>query len=328
MPKLAAAFASSHSVMLTCTLEDWQTGFPARDPKGQYLDRRGEPTTYEALLARAPANAADLMTASAVAARHTEVHAAIARLKADIEAARLDALIVVGDDQHELFDERQMPSIGVYYGDTILNGARKPVAAGDWYAKAQSMRQEEGGERRYPVDRTLALSIIEGLQRRDFDINAMSDLLPGQIEGHAFSFIHKAYMHARPIPIVPVFLNTFYPPNQPTPQRCVRLGAAIREIVTSLPGNRRIGLLASGGLSHFQVEVDIDQEVIAALKAKDIATLERLDERRLRSGSSEIRNWLVLAGAATDLTLDWISYTPGYRSAALTGTGLSFASWK
>jgi len=49
--------------------------------------------------------------------------------------------------------------------------------------------------------------------------------------------------------------------------------------------------------------------------------------KRLQAGSSEIRNWLVLAGACTDLELKWSSYTPGYRTEALTGTGLGFAAW-
>jgi 3-O-methylgallate 3,4-dioxygenase len=37
---------------------------------------------------------------------------------------------------------------------------------------------------------------------------------------------------------------------------------------------------------------------------------------------------LVLARAATDLTMSWVSYTPGYRTPALTGTGLGFPTWK
>ena len=45
-----------------------------------------------------------------------------------------------------------------------------------------------------------------------------------------------------------------------------------------------------------------------------------LDPRRLKAGSSEIRNWIVVAAAANELELSWASYTPAYRSAALTGT--------
>ena len=61
--------------------------------------------------------------------------------------------------------------------------------------------------------------------------------------------------------------------------------------------------------------------VIAAIRAKDMATLESLPPHWLESGSSEIRNWIVTAALARDLDLDWTVYIPAYRSPALTGTG-------
>ena len=90
----------------------------------------------------------------------------------------------------------------------------------------------------------------------------------------------------------------------------------------------RIGFLASGGLSHFSAEEDLDRSVLDALDRNDLEFLAKLDPRRLQSGSSEIRNWIVLAAVAQDLGLTWKSYTPGYRSPALTGTGLAFATWQ
>jgi 3-O-methylgallate 3,4-dioxygenase len=75
------------------------------------------------------------------------------------------------------------------------------------------------------------------------------------------------------------------------------------------------------------VEEEMDRAVIDALRRKDVEFLARLDPRRLKAGSSEIRNWIVIAAAAADLELTWISYTPAYRTPALTGTGLAFARW-
>jgi len=124
-----------------------------------------------------------------------------------------------------------------------------------------------------------------------------------------------------------VFLNTYNPPNPPLPRRCVRLGAALKELIASYPEDLRVGVIASGGLSHFAVDEELDRSVINALRSKDNAFLASLDPRRLKAGSSEIRNWLVVAGAATDLDLTWLSYTPAYRTRALTGTGLCFARW-
>jgi 3-O-methylgallate 3,4-dioxygenase len=68
--------------------------------------------------------------------------------------------------------------------------------------------------------------------------------------------------------------------------------------------------------------------VLGAIRRKDSAALAALDPRRLQAGSSEIRNWLVAAELARDLDLEWVEYIPGYRTPALTGTGLAFAAWK
>ncbi len=70
MSRLVAAFASSHSVMLTCTLHDWQNGFKIHDLKGRYFDREGNSCSYDELLARAPANAQELVTDEAIATRY------------------------------------------------------------------------------------------------------------------------------------------------------------------------------------------------------------------------------------------------------------------
>ena len=123
-------------------------------------------------------------------------------------------------------------------------------------------------------------------------------------------------------------LNTFDEPNQPTPRRCVQLGSALRELIAQWPQDLRVGVIASGGLSHFLVDEELDQRVIDAIRRKDTAALAALDPKQLQAGSSEIRNWIVTAAIARDLDLDWVEYIPGYRSDALTGTGLCFAAWR
>jgi 3-O-methylgallate 3,4-dioxygenase len=75
------------------------------------------------------------------------------------------------------------------------------------------------------------------------------------------------------------------------------------------------------------VDEPLDHAVIDALKRKDLDFLAQIDPRQLKAGSSEIRNWIVVASAATHLDLKWISYTPSYRTHAGTGIGLGFASW-
>ncbi len=313
--------------MLTCELKDWQRGFRTYDLEGAYHDRNGLPRTYAEILAMAPPGARDLVTDEAIAERYSAVHAAMKNLHERIARARLDALVIIGDDQRELFRDTLMPSIGIYYGSTIRNASMTDLPAGEWYRRAQMLRLEQGKERNYPVHSGMALHFIEGLIEGGFDVAALKGLSDGQYEGHAFSFIHRTYLGGVNIPIVPVFLNTFFPPNQPTPARCLALGAALRGLIETFPDDLNVGFLASGGLSHFRAEEDLDLSVIEALRNKDIGFLSRLDPRRLQSGSSEIRNWIVLAGATSGFDLDWVSYTPAYRTEALTGTGLAFAAW-
>ena len=327
MARMAAAFAASHSVMLTCTLENWQKNFRAFDPKGTFYDHKGNEITYAQLLAMAPPNAADLVSDEAIARRYDETQRAMKHMRNAVQSAKLDVLIICGDDQNELFSAHLQPAIGVYHGKTIRNAQRKDFPPDAWYKRAQMRRLEEDGPVDYPIADKMALHFIHGLIERSFDIAALGGMPSDKHEGHAFSFMHRFFLDRAVVPIVPIFLNTYFPPNQPTPKRCVDLGRAVGELVASFPDDVRVGFMASGGLSHFQAEEDLDNAVIDALRRKDLTYLENLDVKRLQAGSSEIRNWLVLAGACPELDLTWVSYTPGYRTEALTGTGLGFATW-
>ena len=334
MAKLAAAFGSSHSVMLASELGDWLSGFRQSDQRLKFYDREGLQRSYVEMLARAPADAGSFISQQETTRRFHEVQEAMRRLRAEIAASKLDALIVVGDDQHELFQNNHMPSIGVYYGESIRNAAQHNARRfnwpEEWYNRAQMRRFEEEADAYYPCHKPLALHLIEGLVEREFDVAAVAGLDEGQSEGHAYSFVHRWYLKgegAAMIPIVPIFVNTYNPPNQPHPRRCERFGTALKGLIERYPEDLRVGLIASGGLSHFMVEEDLDRAIIDALRRKDLEFLSRLEVKRLKAGSSEIRNWIIAAAAAVALDLRWVSYTPAYRTPALSGIGLCFARW-
>jgi 3-O-methylgallate 3,4-dioxygenase len=328
MANLVAAFASSHSPMLAAQPEDWNGGFLARDRARPHVDLDGNPCDYDTLLACAPADAAARIAPALLAQRHAEVQAAIARLADDIANAKLDALIVVGDDQEELFDHSNMPAIGIYYGETIRNADASAVRGDDWMARARRRFHESNEPAEYPCHPALARHLIGTLQQDGFDLSVMRAPAAGKYEGHAYSWVHRFCMTGGVVPIVPVFLNAYFPPNQPTPARCFALGEAIARAVAALPGDARIGIMASGGLSHFVVDEAFDHALIEALRRKDAAFFRAAPLAKLQSGSSEMRNWICVAGAAGGLDLAWASYVPGYRTPALTGTGLGFASFR
>ena len=327
MAQIVAAFGSSHSTMLVSSVEHWQEMFDRVDRRAPINDFDGAPRTFDELLQNLPPDAAAKIAKDAQTERHRATMNAMDRLERDIAASKIDVLVIIGDDQREVFKDALRPAIAIYYGDTIRNAAAPQEPATDWYLQDQRKRMEEKEDRQYPCHAGLATAIIQGLTARSFDITAMKSLEGGQFEGHAYSFIHRRFMGKGPIPIVPVILNTYYPPNQPSPQRCFDLGVAIRELIEAYPENIRVGILASGGLSHFLVNEALDREVVTALQNKDYPALKGLPINKLVSGSSEIRNWIATAGAVQHLNLDWIAYVPGYRSHALTGVGLCFAHW-
>src|SRR5262249_42707840 len=161
----------------------------------------------------------------------------------------------------------------------------------------------------------------------DFDV-AHVRVQPRHVPfGHAWSFVHQRLMGERIVPIVPVLLNTYFPPNQPTPRRCYQLGRAIRQAVEAWPERRRVGVMGPGGLSHFVVDEELDRHVLDLLAKRDRAGLATLPLAKLDSGNSEIRNWIASAGALEHLAMTLVDYVPSYRSEAGTGVGMAFAIW-
>lgn len=325
---------TSHTPMLNSAADEWPL-YEEIDRRRAHLHKDGRRATYDELLEVAPASVREEIAPERLAERHREAMAAVERLRDGLADAALDAVIVIGDDQKEIYHEDVMPSVLVYHGRTIPNvpnrtmhADRSDMAGRPAWARRASARYYEAAEtRHYPVDAGLATYLIGALVDREFDVASANSLPEGEGEGHAFGFVHQRIMRDVPVPVVPVFLNTYYPPNQPSPRRCYRLGQAIREAVEAYPQELRIGVVASGGLSHFTVDEALDREVVRALREKDSRALQGLPREKLNSGSSEIRNWICAAGALEHLALRWVDYHPGYRTLAGTGTGLCFASW-
>ena len=324
MARLVAAFGTSHSPALASPAED-MPGHARRDEMyAHHLDREGKRVTYEQLLQRAPGaiDISEKTTAERVAAceRHLE------RLSRSIGEARLDALIVVGDDQHEQYFEDNMPAFLVYCGASIVNSTLElPTEAPEYWKRARSVYHEPSAPREYPVARDLALHLIQSID--DFDLAYGEKLARPRGEGHAFGFVHRRLMGARVVPIVPLVVNTYYPPNQPRPRRCFQLGRALAQAVSQFDSNQRIGIIASGGLSHFTIDEQLDATVLKACEEGDAEAFAALPLAKLNAGNSEIRNWIVMAGAAAaaGLRCAWREYVPLYRTPAGTGCGMAFA---
>jgi 3-O-methylgallate 3,4-dioxygenase len=153
--------------------------------------------------------------------------------------------------------------------------------------------------------------------------------LPRDETPHAFGFVYRQIMSDRVIPSVPVVLNTFYPPNQPTVRRCYDFGKSIVRAIQSWDQDARVALIASGGLTHFVIDEEVDQTIFAAMRERSVVKLAELGEDIFQSGTSEVKNWIPVAGAMADLDFDMhlVDYVPCYRSEAGTGNAMGFVYW-
>ena len=262
-------------------------------------------------------------------ARHEAVQAALGQLHTTLREVAPDVLVVIGDDQHEWFSADGQPAVSIYWGDAVENlpppreKSHPALRSGYWGFYG------DGANRTFPVDSPLARHLIEQLTREhEFDIAHVRVQPRHSPFGHAWNFVHQRVMRDHIVPIVPVLVNTYYPPNQPTPKRCYQLGRAIRQAVEAWPTRQRVGVVASGGLSHFVVEEDLDRHLLDSLAKKDAAALTSIPLDQLESGNSEIRNWIATAGAVEHLDMSLVDYLPYYRSEAGTGLGAAFAVWQ
>jgi len=332
MADLVLGLGTSHSPMLNSPVAEYFRHGERDLRNPNLLDKEGVPTSYEQLLAQADPALAGELAPEIVAGRVEGCQRNVQRLSDAIGEARLDALIIVGDDQREQYHQENQPAMLVYWGETIGNDVLGlPDDAPDHWRRARSQFHEEAGPRDYPVDSPLARHLAGHLLDAQFDISHGKFLEHDRGEGHAFGFVHRRLLgrgDAHMIPVVPVVLNTYYPPNQPRPERCLALGRAIRAAVEDWEVGRRIGIIASGGLSHFTIDEELDRGVLDACRTGNGEALATIPVTKLNSGNSEIRNWITVAGAAEGLSTEWQDYLPCYRTQAGTGCAMAFAVWR
>lgn len=255
---------------------------------------------------------------------------AIDTLSTELNRVAPEMVVIVGDDQQEMFRADGIPAMAVYSGDTVSDLppgeeelARIPIGiqAAHWAIHGEKPEP-------YPVAANLAHHLIEQLILDEFDVCAVPEQQEGRGLGHAFTFVRRRLMRDRLVPVVPILLNTYVPPNQPTPRRCYHLGRALRRAIDCYPSDVRVAVVASGGLSHFVIDEALDQRVIEGLGEHDVESLTTIPRRYMRSGTSEILNWIAVGGATEHLEMELVDYVPAYRSAQGTGVGAGFALWR
>jgi hypothetical protein len=309
---------------------------------------RGKPLTYDELLARANPEWARRVNPEVYKMQYDNMQKAIGEQMRILREVNPDVVIIISDDQGEMYFENNMPKFSVYWGDTMPIIPRIPPDNAPPHSKASAWGYGDVAMD-VPVDTELAHQLIKYLNDADFDVahsRYMEEEYGGAIgpEGymenrretkkrkfgmpHGFAFVVRRLMDNKPIPIVPVHQNTCYPPNQPTPRRCFAFGQGIRAAVESWKSDKRVAIIPSGGLSHPIVDEEIDHMALDAMVANDAEALRTLPRHRLDSNTSETLNWVTAAGACEGLSMNVLDYEAVYRTPAGTGGGWAFTHWK
>lgn len=330
MASIVLGIGASHTPMLTLTSEQWAHRAKVDYANAELNMSDGRLLSYDEILAEAGPRYADVVTPEILNRKAQACSDALDRLGDALAAAAPDVVVIVGDDQRELFTAANQPAISVFHGDEI--------ATSDKYGDEDIADWVRDMGRGYLMDdlhvvpgaSAFALELITGLIDENFDIATAARVDDPKTAGfgHAYGFIVKRLFRGREIPIVPVLLNTYYGPNVPSAARCHDLGLALGRVIARSPSAWRVAVVASGGLSHFVVDEKLDRQVLDAFITGNHGALRDIPRGALNSGSSEILNWIVMAGAVASLPLHWHDYQPLYRTPAGTGVGAAFAVWR
>lgn len=132
-----------------------------------------------------------------------------------------------------------------------------------------------------------------------------------------------------PVKVVPIFVNVIQHPI-PLPARCYEMGAVLRRAIESYPGDERIVVIGTGGLSHqlqgaragfvnpkadrtFLRDIATDPERYAAMSREDYV-------ETFGSEGAELMMWLVMRGAMDREVA--VKHTHYFVPASMTGAGM------
>lgn len=311
MANIARAYASSHAFTFMPP-DDWNK-FRAKN-RQSFIDRIGrEPRTPPGLSAE---------PVQQLEERHRRIRGEVAAIRSSASDAGLDALVIIGDDQNENLSSANMPQLAIYTGDDFRTGGH--------FAR---------GDATYKSHRELASHIAEFGVARSFDIATLGSLADGTLTSHAHAQILDEVFSGMDIPVVIVFMNAIHHPAI-SPARCYQFGRMLSEAIGDWRPDEKVGLYASGGLSHYtagypwhayegdldygDIDVKFDEWIIDELSAGHGESLAELTtDDLLMHGEVELRAWIALVGAIGNVKATSIVYEPFYHAIM----GMAVARW-
>lgn len=152
-----------------------------------------------------------------------------------LDAAKPDAIVALLDDHFENQFRNLMPTFAIAVAPSHSGPADHVMAAIGYDEKKTIPGVPEFGE-----------ALLAGMVAGGFDVARM-----GEIEyGNNLMTPLKLIRPAADLSVLPVFTNVFSPPLT-SMARAYAFGEALRRHIDCYPGELRVALLATGGLSHW-----------------------------------------------------------------------------
>ncbi|HWL42102.1 MAG TPA: hypothetical protein VNQ73_04095 [Ilumatobacter sp.] len=260
-----------------------------------------------------------------LAAARVRLDDALAELTRGLREARPDLVVVVGDDQDEVFGAHNQPNLAIFTGAAAAGSTSFSLLGQDPTDNVVTL----------PGSPEIAGRVVEHLLARAFTPATVAEIrAEGRRKvglGHAFVRPFRWLgMAELGVPVLPVFLNAYHPPMLDG-VTCHQLGLELYEVLDAL--SERVAIVGSGGLSHDPlgplagwIDSGLDEWVLGELAAGRAHRLARLfghDATFYLGGTGEIRCWIVASAGFDGRPATVIDYLPLIHSV----TGLGFVHW-
>ncbi|WP_394233677.1 hypothetical protein [Niallia oryzisoli] len=183
-----------------------------------------------------------------------------AEMKKWLKESGAEIIVLISDDHFNSYFYDHMPSFTI--------GTDRCEGWGDWQIPEYDI----------PIEKELAKHILDtGLASNvDFAFTMRMKVDHGHTQ--AIYFLNEEL----DIPVVPIAVNTAAPPL-PTMERCFQVGEVVRKAIESWETDKKVAIVASGGLSHWvpipkiDSQKEEDQGLVQILK-NGRQEIEQLDE--------------------------------------------------
>jgi 2,3-dihydroxyphenylpropionate 1,2-dioxygenase len=255
-------------------------------------------------------------------AKRDAVYGGFGRIREELARARVDALVVVATDHGRIYPLNHQPQFVVGVG-----------------SRARGIGDAGLPPCEVPINQEVAQQVLEGCIEAGVDLAYSEDVAID----HSFVTPLMLTTPELDVPIVPIVQNTRMPP-MPTLGRSHAVGQVIGAVLRDA-GSGKVAVLGTGGLSHWvgdearrsflmqragtrfgheqefplvlgpagAVNEEFDRAFLGVLEVGGAAGFVReWSNERVQevggNGAQEIRNWLLVAGAAEDAPLEVLAY--------------------